>query len=65
MVTIVILSLSVLLELLEFSPLWWTIDSHSIWHLATAPLPLLWYRFAAGDCLKLARDGGSNTKKLL
>lgn len=63
--TIIILSLSVLLELVEFSPWWWMVDSHALWHLATFPLPLLWYRFAAGDCLKLARDGGLLTEKKL
>ena len=47
------LSLSVLLELLDFPPWLWILDSHALWHLATVPVPLLWYRFAAGDCLVL------------
>ena len=64
-ITIVLLSVSVLLEVMEFTPWWWVIDSHALWHLATSPLPFLWYRFAAGDCLKLARDGGLTDKKLL
>ena len=63
--TILCLSLGVLLELLDFPPLLWVLDSHALWHLTTVPLPLLWYRFAAGDCLKLARDGGHDEKKIL
>ncbi|KAK6109498.1 Per1-like family protein [Brugia pahangi] len=37
--------LSVLLEVLDFVPLYWIIDSHSLFHLATVPLPLLLARF--------------------
>merc|ERR1719323_1068518 len=49
-IAIIMLSLSLSLELLDFAPLMWTLDSHSLWHLATVPIPLLWFRFAAGDC---------------
>eukprot|EP00731_Ephydatia_muelleri_P008012 Em0004g350a len=38
-----------LLELLDFPPLWWAFDAHSLWHLFTAPLPLLWYSFLLDD----------------
>ncbi|VDO37472.1 unnamed protein product [Onchocerca flexuosa] len=37
--------LSVLLEVLDFVPIFWLIDSHSLFHLATVPLPLLFTRF--------------------
>lgn len=37
------------LELLDFSPIWWTFDAHSLWHLSTVPLPLLWYSFLMDD----------------
>uniref|UniRef100_A0A8R1TM24 Post-GPI attachment to proteins factor 3 n=1 Tax=Onchocerca volvulus TaxID=6282 RepID=A0A8R1TM24_ONCVO len=37
--------LSVLLEVLDFVPIYWIIDSHSLFHLATVPLPLLMTRF--------------------
>jgi len=61
---VLILTGSVLLELLDFPPFLWTIDAHSLWHLATAPLPLLWYKFAAGDCLKISRDDEYGRKKI-
>jgi hypothetical protein len=32
------------LQLLDFPPFWWTFDAHSLWHLSTVPLPLMWYR---------------------
>jgi len=61
---VVVLIASVLLELLDFPPLLRVVDSHALWHLATAPLPLLWYQFAAGDCLKIAREGELAVKKI-
>ncbi|KAJ6643261.1 Post-GPI attachment to proteins factor 3 [Pseudolycoriella hygida] len=35
---------SLLLELNDFPPVFWTFDAHSLWHLSTAPLTVLLYR---------------------
>ena len=32
-------------EVLDFPPLLWIIDAHSLWHLATAGLPFIFYRY--------------------
>jgi hypothetical protein len=40
------------LELFDFPPLLRVIDAHSLWHLATAPIVVLWYDFLVQD----ARD---------
>ncbi|CAJ0582088.1 unnamed protein product, partial [Mesorhabditis spiculigera] len=32
---------SVLFELFDFAPIWWTIDAHALFHLATVPVPLM------------------------
>ncbi|XP_022645948.1 post-GPI attachment to proteins factor 3-like isoform X2 [Varroa destructor] len=48
-VVISLLALSSL-EVLDFSPVWFIFDAHSLWHLGTAPLPLIWYRFLIDDC---------------
>ena len=37
------------LEILDFPPLWHALDAHSLWHAATAPLALLFFRFIAAD----------------
>ena len=37
------------LELFDFSPWYRVIDAHSLWHLATAPLVVLWYDFLIVD----------------
>ena len=62
-IAILLLSASLALELLDFAPIWWTFDSHSLWHLATVPIPLLWFRFAAGDSnLSLKQIKGKKEK---
>eukprot|EP00887_Chlorella_sp_A99_P003462 scaffold7.g3462.t1 len=38
-----------LLEVLDFPPLWEVLDAHALWHLATMPVALLWYQFAIAD----------------
>jgi hypothetical protein len=37
------------LELFDFPPLLRVIDAHSLWHLATAPIAMLWYDFLVQD----------------
>ena len=43
------LHLVALLEVLDFPPLAGLIDAHALWHLATPPLVLLWYRVLEAD----------------
>lgn len=38
-----------LLEVLDFPPLAGALDAHALWHAATAPLTLLWFRFIKAD----------------
>jgi hypothetical protein len=45
----------VALELADFPPIGWTIDAHSLWHLSTIILPILWYRFVVDDSNYLLR----------
>ena len=54
--SIVLVNLTILLEVLDFAPLLWTFDSHSLWHLSTAPIHFLWYRFAIADCKYLEEN---------
>eukprot|EP00794_Sanderia_malayensis_P003046 gene3047-3508_t len=42
-------SLCLSLELLDFPPIWWIFDAHSLWHLATIPLSYFWYSFLIDD----------------
>ena len=42
-------TLATCLELFDFSPWWRFIDAHSLWHLATAPLAVMWYDFLILD----------------
>lgn len=42
-------NVAMLLEILDFPPLWKIIDAHALWHAGTAPLTVLWYRFVAAD----------------
>ncbi|XP_076461872.1 GPI-specific phospholipase A2-like PGAP3 [Babylonia areolata] len=47
------INLTVLLELLDFPPLWWTLDAHALWHACTVPINLLWWRFIIDDGVHL------------
>lgn len=42
---------AVCLEIFDFPPWWRVIDAHSLWHLATVPIVIFWYRFLLLDAL--------------
>jgi len=65
LLSVLAFTLSSLLEVLDFPPWLWLLDSHSLWHLATVPIPLLWYRFIAGDCLNLMKEYELRTRKMV
>ncbi|KAI8877089.1 post-GPI attachment to proteins factor 3 precursor [Backusella circina FSU 941] len=48
-------SLAMCLELFDFPPLWRVFDAHSLWHLATIPLTIIWYKFLLEDSLHEVR----------
>ncbi|KAB7506733.1 Post-GPI attachment to proteins factor 3, partial [Armadillidium nasatum] len=54
--TKVCLGMTLVFELLDFSPILWTFDAHSLWHLSTVILPFFWYRFIEGDCYYLLEN---------
>lgn len=41
------------LEIYDFPPIWDAFDAHSLWHLATIPITLLWWRFLGEHALEL------------
>lgn len=49
--SVIAVNLLLLLELMDFPPWKFLIDAHSLWHLGTIPVPLLWYSFLIEDCL--------------
>lgn len=40
---------AVILEVLDFPPLWQLLDAHAAWHLVTAPLGVAWYKCLIAD----------------
>ncbi|CAF1750416.1 unnamed protein product, partial [Brassica napus] len=48
-VVVIALGLAMLLEIYDFPPYGGYLDAHSIWHLATVPLTILWWRFIRDD----------------
>ncbi|KAI0062035.1 Per1-like protein [Artomyces pyxidatus] len=53
-IAVVLTTAATCLELFDFAPWRGIIDAHSLWHLATAPLAVVWYDFLVTDAL----DGG-------
>ena len=56
LISVMMLDLAVLLELLDFVPIFWIIDAHALWHLATVPIHYYWYRFVTDDCEYLLKN---------
>lgn len=56
LLAVLLVASSVALELLDFAPLYWLLDSHALWHFATVPLPLLWLRFVVPDTILLESE---------
>ena len=61
---VLFLNLSMALEILDFEPIFWSFDSHALWHLATSPIHSVWYKFVIADCLHLF-DFKSSGRKLI
>lgn len=49
-------ALAMSLELLDFSPILWTFDAHSLWHLSTVFITPILYNFAIEDCQQLYKE---------
>ncbi|XP_065074477.1 post-GPI attachment to proteins factor 3 [Ochlerotatus camptorhynchus] len=66
---IVLATSSLLFEVNDFPPIFWTFDAHAIWHLVTAPLTVLFYSFIIDDCRSLRQElhdeADDDTRKLL
>ena len=44
-VFVLLVGVCMVFEVMDFPPLLWIIDAHSLWHLATAGLPFIFYRY--------------------
>ncbi|ORX45476.1 Mn2+ homeostasis protein-like protein Per1 [Hesseltinella vesiculosa] len=47
--SVVGVSLAMSLELLDFPPLFRILDAHSLWHMSTIPLNIVWFKFVLHD----------------
>lgn len=56
--SVLLFDLLMILEVFDFSPFLWSIDSHGLWHLTTAVIPIFWYKFIIDDCRHLDLKGG-------
>lgn len=52
----VLAGFSLILEVNDFPPLFYTFDAHSLWHLSTVPLTILFYNFVMDDCISLRQE---------
>lgn len=44
-----LMHVALLLEIFDFPPVAFVLDAHACWHLATIPMPFLWYSFLADE----------------
>lgn len=58
-----LVNVAMLLEVLDFPPWKHAIDAHAVWHAATAPLTLLWYKFVRTDLVVLLQHDASSAHK--
>jgi hypothetical protein len=60
--SVALFDLLMILEVMDFSPILWYVDSHALWHFTTAVIPFLWYKFLIDDCRYLDLKGGHYQK---
>lgn len=44
------------LEVYDFPPAFKFLDAHSLWHLSSAPITIIFYRFITEDCNQLRKE---------
>lgn len=54
---LILMSASVLLELLDFPPFLRILDAHALWHLATVPITKMWYDWLVSDAQECVSTG--------
>ena len=55
-ITLVALTtLAMSLELLDFPPVFRSVDAHALWHASTIPLAAAWWSFLCNDAVELER----------
>lgn len=47
--SVILFDVFMTLEVFDFSPIFWSIDSHALWHITTVIIPFFWYQFLIDD----------------
>ncbi len=55
-ISIFLMDILTILEVLDFAPILWILDSHSLWHLSTICIPFYWYGFVIDDNFRVDYD---------
>lgn len=58
----ILILLAGILEVFDFPPWYDTVDAHALWHFATIPWTVLWYRFLIMDSLRHSKGGSEYGK---
>lgn len=61
--TVIALAGAMSLELFDFSPFFYVVDAHSLWHLATVPITWFWYCFLIKDAEWENHDSTNEPKR--
>lgn len=57
MLVFVVLALgTTVLEVYDFPPVFQFVDAHALWHLSSAPITIIFYKFITDDCNQLWKE---------
>jgi hypothetical protein len=55
--SVLLVDILMALEIFDFSPILWLLDSHALWHLSTICIPFFWYQFIIDDNYNIDLEG--------
>lgn len=65
LLSVALFGITALLEVLDFEPIYFFFDAHSLWHISTVFIPFIWYKFLIDDSYHFSQDNQLSTKQII